>query len=265
MSKLIWPLLWAFCGFVLFALVGYASFGLHPELLSAFPPSFAEFHGQAFVLFSRGQIWFSGLTLFVGLYAFAGTRWIPAFVALYALSLGSEMSGTTSGLPFGPYSYTAFLGPMWFDHVPIVIPLSWFTMALPGYVMAHRLIPQLDRRWTRVLLGSYLLVAWDLSLDPAMSFLTKYWVWGAEGPYYGMPLLNLFGWFVTGLILMLALEFLKTYQWAVNFPIRWITAYYLAVLLLPIGMCAAAGLWWALVLSVASIAIVLVPAWKKLW
>lgn len=262
MRNMTWRLLWGFCGFVVFALLGYASFGVHPELLSHFPTSFAEFYGKAFILFSRGQIWFSGVALFAGLITFAGARWVLGFLAVYALSLASELSGTTSGLPFGPYSYTELLGTKWFDHVPVVIPLSWFTMALPGYIMACKLVPQ--RRWVRVLLASYLLVAWDLSLDPAMSFLTKYWVWGAEGPYYGMPLLNLFGWFITGLVLMLALEVLKTHQWAGLLPIRWVTCYYLAVLLLPIGMCAAAGLWWAVVLSLASLAIVLIPSWRKL-
>ncbi len=260
-----WWMLLGFCAFVAVAVTGYATFGLHPEWLAGLPPHLAEFHGKAFVLFSRGQIWLSGLVLAVGLVTFTGWVWVPAFLALYGLSLASELAGTTVGLPFGPYSYTGFLGMKWWDHVPIVIPLSWFTMALPGYAMAQRIVPHVGSRFKRIALASYLLVAWDLSLDPAMSFLTKYWVWGAEGPYYGMPLLNLFGWYFTGVVLMSALEALGAFRWTPRLPIRWVTCYYLAVLILPVGMCAAAGLWLALLLSTISILAVLVPYWKPLW
>jgi uncharacterized membrane protein len=48
-------------------------------------------------------------------------------------------------------------------------------------------------------LASFVLLSWDLSLDPAMSYATRYWIWGSTGAYYGMPWLNLFGWYVTGI------------------------------------------------------------------
>ena len=61
------------------------------------------------------------------------------FCLIHLTSLTSELSGTTVGLPFGPYHYTAGLGPKWFDHVPLLIPLSWFMMAVPSYAIARRL------------------------------------------------------------------------------------------------------------------------------
>ena len=45
------------------------------------------------------------------------------------MSLASELLGTGLGIPFGPYSYTSLLGPKWFELVPLLIPLSWFTMS----------------------------------------------------------------------------------------------------------------------------------------
>ena len=64
--------------------------------------------------------------------------------------------------------------------------------------------PIFDTLWALRLL----LLAWDLALDPAMSYATRYWIWGDEGPYYGMPWLNLFGWYVTGVVLMAVLSLL---------------------------------------------------------
>ena len=55
-----------------------------------------------------------------------------------------------------------------------------------------------------ILLGTSLLV--DLLLDPAMSKVTSYWIWGETGSYYGMPWSNLFGWAVTGLVLFVILH-----------------------------------------------------------
>ena len=78
-----------------------------------------------------------------------------------------------------------------------------------------------------------------------MSLVTKYWVWGVNGPYYGMPILNLVGWYVTGLALMIALSALRADRWIALLPLRWLVAFYGANLLLPLGMSAAAGLWGA--------------------
>jgi uncharacterized membrane protein len=112
----------------------------------------------------------------------------------------------------------------------------------------------------RVALASFILLAWDLALDPAMSSATKYWEWGDTGPYYGMPLLNLFGWYLTGIVLMGALAALKSDAWISRLPVSWLAGFYGANLLLAVGMCAAAGLWIAVMFTVAALAVVLVAA-----
>src|SRR5690606_11509324 len=122
-----------------------------------------------------------------------------------------ELLGTTSGVPFGEYRYTTALGPQWFGHVPVVIPLSWFYMAVPSYALARLAMP--DRAAGRALLASLILLAWDLALDPAMSGATAYWVWERPGSHYGMPWTNLVGWYVTGLALMFALVWLDADRW----------------------------------------------------
>lgn len=240
------------------SIAGYAVFGLHPELLAT-RPSAAAVYSAAFTFFPRAHVLLGFAALLVVLVRRTGTRWVPAFATCYALSLGSELAGTTIGLPFGAYHYTAGLGTKWFGHVPMLIPLSWFFMALPSYLLARAALLPAERgtrrgRAVAVLVGSLVLLAWDLALDPAMSWITKYWVWGQEGPYYGMPLLNLFGWYATGLVLMVALSLLGAEEWGDALPLRWMLGYYGANLLLPLGMIAAAGLWWAVVFSIAAVA-----------
>ena len=248
--------------FTLAALAGFATFGQHPELLVNIPNATAVY-AVAFTLFARAQVAIAFITLAVALAKAGRLRWVPAFGAVYALSLASELLGTTVGLPFGPYQYTPSLGFRWFGHVPVLIPLSWFTMAVPSLALAARLgargawvvaagssgtrLRRDTPRAARALLirAALILLTWDLALDPAMSRVTSYWVWGNSGPYYGMPWLNLFGWFVTGLAIMAVLARLGALDWTSGVSTKWLAAFYAINLALPMGMNAAAGNWGA--------------------
>ena len=224
------------------SLAGFIAFGLNPDRLAAVPGA-APVYGWMLLWAPRAQILVAFAALALLLTRYTSTRWLPAFGVLYLLSLLSELAGTTVGLPFGPYRYTDGLGVKWLGHVPVLIPLSWFFMALPSYALARWRFPRSVA--ARVIAGSLVLLSWDLALDPAMSLVTKYWVWGVNGPYYGMPVLNLVGWYITGLALMIALSALHADRWVALLPIRWLVAFYGANLLLPIGMNAAADLWGA--------------------
>ena len=249
----------AFWAFTAVSVAGYATFGLHPELLARVPNAM-DTYSVAFTFFPRAHVLLGFAVLALALVRHAGLRWIPAFLAVYAISLGSELAGTTVGLPFGPYSYTDGLGIKWFGHVPLLIPLSWFFMALPSYLLARRALPEAVRGTSRgrmltILVASFVLLTWDLALDPAMSWITKYWVWGNEGPYYGMPFLNLFGWYVTGLALMGALSALGADAWGATLPSGWLLGYWMANLALPLGMIVAAGLWLGVLVTLAGAAL----------
>lgn len=237
-------LLWFFLLFTIFAVSGYGVFGRHPALLSDYP-SLLAWYGKAFLLFGRGHVLIGAAVLGIYLTRRTGWRWIRAFSVIYLISLTSETLGTTYGFPFGVYRYTDLLGMRLFDRVPLLIPLSWFLMALPAYVLARSRFARSDRRVPRLLLGAGLLTLWDLSLDPAMSYLTKYWQWGESGVYYGMPLINLAGWFITGLAIMLALELLQTGSWSARLSIKWLSGYFAITLLMPFGMIFVAGVWGA--------------------
>lgn len=260
MSRFDRLLLYGLYGFTIIAVAGFGIFGLHPELLARWP-ELATFYARSFVLFARLHVLLTAFVLFVYMGRRTGGRWVPAGLVVYGVSLLSETLGTTYGVPFGTYSYTTLLGGKWFGRVPYLIPLSWFVMAVPCYVLARAAFS--EQRWwlARLLLATYLLVTWDLSLDPAMSYLTSYWTWGETGPYYGMPLINLAGWALTGLVIMGVLEAMRAFRWTEAFRVQWMAAFYGAVLMMPLGMVAVAGLWGA----VAATAIALGLAGGIVW
>jgi putative membrane protein len=242
------------------AAAGYATFALHPERLAIMPEA-APVYGWALRLFPPGHIVIGFVALAVILTRRVSSEWVPAALTLYALSLCSELAGTTVGLPFGPYHYTDGLGLKWFAHVPVLSPASWFMMALPSFALATRWVTA--RNLPRIVIAAALLVSWDLALDPAMSKLMPYWVWGRTGPYYGMPLLNLFGWYVTGVVLMIALATLRVDRWMSRIPTSAFAAIYAANLALPALMSVAAGIWPAAALATLPIALVAIAGMRR--
>ncbi|HEY6285933.1 MAG TPA: carotenoid biosynthesis protein [Ktedonobacteraceae bacterium] len=184
-----------------------------------------SYAGSLHIIFGATTMLLFGLLL-------VGTRkTLIFFVASTTISLSMELIGTSTGLPFGPYSYTSFLGIKILDHVPYSIPLSWFYMGFTSYILASVIVPRLLQRglvattrlanadmqlplsghtsrketlWSLVL-GTYFLTVWDLALDPAMAsnnLPLHFWIWHQTGPYFGMPISNLVGWSVTGLAFM---------------------------------------------------------------
>ncbi len=116
------------------------------------------------------------------------------------MSLLFESVGVATGLVYGPYHYTDKLGPLFLGLVPYLIPVAWFMMSYPSFVIADRLIPAGWRRWQRILavaaVGGVVMTAWDLVMDPIM-VASGHWVWDVNGAYHGIPLQNFSGWWLT--------------------------------------------------------------------
>lgn len=244
--------------FTVTSTVGYGYFALRPENLPALEPAL-RFYNISFQFFAQLHILIAFVALGIVLVRRSGTRWIPGLVVVYLLSFTAEHIGTGYGIPFGGYSYTGLLGARLGPRVPVLIPLSWFLMALPCWVLARAAFP--DRLLRRLALGALGLVLWDLALDPAMSALTPYWRWEETGPYYGMPWMNLVGWFVTGLVLMIALERFVGRSLGDTLPVPWMAAFYAIVAALPLGMLCVAGEWLAVVVTLAAMTLVTLGVW----
>lgn len=242
--------------FTLLSIAGYATFGRHPELVASVPGA-ALPYGLALRVFPVGQVWLAFAVMVIYLTRHVGVRWLPAFVLVYALSLSSELLGTGYGVPFGAYHYSALLGPEWMGRVPILIPLSWFSMTVASFGLAQSAGRGGARApWMRVGFTSLLLLCWDLSLDPAMSHATSFWIWGSTGPYFGMPWSNLAGWYVTGIALAATLAIAGADSWMERLSPRWFGAFYGINVLLAVAMDAAAGLWVAVIVTAAALAVI---------
>lgn len=139
-------------------------------------------------------------------------RWLTFMIPAVVISLSSELLGTSTGFPFGEYSYLSGLGYKIAGLVPFTIPLSWFYLGLVSYLIARNgleasVAPGKTFSWLRhvaaILLGATLLTSWDFVLDPAMSQTTlPFWFWGKPGAFFGMPYQNFAGWMGTGALFM---------------------------------------------------------------
>ena len=240
-----WIFLIVQAGIVVASLLGYGIFTSRPDLLVQVDPQ-ARFFTWAFYGFAVGNMLFGGLAVVAESILRERKRAIVALAAIYLVSLTSELLGTTYGVPFGSYSYTTLLGPKWFDRVPLLIPLSWFTMSWATWIIACRR----TRGFQAVLLGACLLVAWDLLLDPAMSRVTSYWIWGEKGSYYGMPWTNLLGWAITGFVLLAMLRKLAPEP---EGDLQFSILVYFVNFLLPLGFCVLNGYWIAVFAGIGAV------------
>lgn len=194
-----------------FGLAGLLWVVPHPEVLSYVPAGQTLFQwsmaggGVGYILLG---------TAAVALYAYRtfGGRGLIAFAcAAIGISLTSELLGTSTGFPFGDYTYLNGLGYKVAGLVPFTIPLSWFYLGMSSVLLAWNGLNTGNRRsslpglWTAgsVVLGSVLLTSWDFVLDPAMSQTDlPFWYWHQPGAFFGMPYQNFAGWLGTGIVFM---------------------------------------------------------------
>jgi putative membrane protein len=133
---------------------------------------------------------------------------LGVFALVAVVAVLTEALGLATGFPYGEYSYSGTLGPILLG-VPFLVPLAWLLMAWPSWVLAARLAPR--SRPARVLVAAYVFAAWDVVLDPQM-VQAGYWRWAHPHPGLPgidtVPLTNLAGWLVAGLLLMALLDLL---------------------------------------------------------
>jgi putative membrane protein len=154
------------------------------------------------------------LTLFALTHAAYALGWRHAaafFAVSAAVSWTFEQAGVATGLVYGRYVYTDVLGAK-LGHVPVLIPMAWFMVIYPGYVIANLIVtrrviaaPSTARQLLALsALGAVAVTAWDLVIDPILSgphYLA--WIWFDGGPYYGVPLQNYAGWLLTTFVVFL--------------------------------------------------------------
>jgi len=144
-------------------------------------------------------------SLFHAWYSIGWRKTLVFFVITAAVSWGYEQVGVETGLIYGNYHYTDYLGQK-IGHVPIIIPLAWFMMIYPSYMIANLIFSKKpflqNNKIPKIILLSLLsagiMTAWDSVIDPYLSGPTvNAWIWEDGGPYFGIPIHNFLGWILT--------------------------------------------------------------------
>jgi uncharacterized membrane protein len=148
------------------------------------PALFAAIHG-ARIYRSRGILVFTGLCLGVA--------------TLF------ESISLRTGFPFGHYWFTDLMGPK-ISGLPILLALAYVGMGYLSWVVSLALLggekkPLSGGRIVLVpLMASFVLTAWDLSMEAVWADIDHGWVWRDGGSYDGVPISNFLGWLLTAYV-----------------------------------------------------------------
>ncbi|WP_323768812.1 MULTISPECIES: carotenoid biosynthesis protein [Roseobacteraceae] len=122
-------------------------------------------------------------------------------VTVFSVGWLFESLSVLTGFPFGRYHYTDLMAPF-IGHVPIFVLPAYLVMGYASWSLATLL---LDGRTVELtsktasrapFLAAFLMVLWDLSMDPLRATVEGRWVWIDGGPHHGVPMTNYAGWFL---------------------------------------------------------------------
>lgn len=137
-----------------------------------------------------------------------GWKRVAVFIGItVAVSFTSEAVGVATGCVFGNYHYTDNLGPKILG-VPPLIQAGYVAMSYASLIVARIILGAIatPAGWRFVavaLAGAFIMVSWDVAMDPYQSTISGDWIWHDGGPYFGVPLHNYAGWFGTVFLFLL--------------------------------------------------------------
>jgi putative membrane protein len=126
---------------------------------------------------------------------------IIMFLLTCTISWSYESLSILTGFPFGNYFYSDILGPK-IGLVPILIMPAYFAVGYMSWVIAHFMLDKFDvgiKKKELVVLpviASFIMVMWDVTIDPVRATLQQSWIWEDGGAYFGVPFVNYIGWFI---------------------------------------------------------------------
>jgi uncharacterized membrane protein len=121
---------------------------------------------------------------------------------ILVVSNACENVGVRTSLPFGRYYFTDVMGPKILA-VPILLGVAYIGMAYLSWTLAMIILgdrqkPLLGRHVvTLPIIAAFMMVSWDLSMDPVWATILRAWVWPQGGAYFGVPASNFVGWYLT--------------------------------------------------------------------
>jgi uncharacterized membrane protein len=138
-----------------------------------------------------------------GTISYRGRDFAAFFLITFIVSNIAENMSILTGVPFGHYYYSDILGPKLFL-VPLIIAPGYFGVGYLSWTLARVLLgafeykPQGWNVFLVPLVAAFVMVSWDMTMDPGTSTIEGGWVWLQGGGYFGVPFSNFVpGWFLT--------------------------------------------------------------------
>ena len=169
-SSIAWTIVGLYAAVSFLRPAGLIPANLNAPLSALLPMAFAVLHG------SRRYGW-------RGMLAFAVIRLV--------VSNAFENVSILTGFNPGPKLFL----------VPLLIGLAYLGMGYLSWTVARLILdgvrPAADRIFALPALASFVMVSWDLTFDPVASTIGQSWIWRDGGAYFGVPVSNFLGWYLT--------------------------------------------------------------------
>ena len=121
-----------------------------------------------------------------------------------SLTFAIENLGIATGIPFGRYHFVVGANLPHIGAVPLVVGPLYFGVGFLAWIIAATLLGEADLHLDRdrnvmalPVIAAFVMVQWDLVMDPANSTLHRAWIWHDGGGYFGVPMSNFAGWYLT--------------------------------------------------------------------
>ncbi len=171
---------------------------------AAFFTSTVNFN-NSFILISTFFTIFLALPTFYYFTKWVGKNnlYILLIVGLVAIII--EGFALNTGFPYGHFFYNSQAGYKIFNSVPVTTPFAWIMILCGCFAISSAF--SRGSFWKLCLSTIGLMVWSDLLLDPVAVSL-GWWYWPNGGIYYGVPLVNFFGWVISAAIGVLMFGYL---------------------------------------------------------
>jgi len=152
-----------------------------------------------------------GLALVATIIAFVhggrtyGWLGISLFLAIcLTVTFAAENLSIATGFPFGHYHFEVAAELPHIGAVPIIVGLLYFTMGYFSWMIASVLLDDADLHLDRPfnvtvlpIIAAFVVVQWDVVMDPRNATVYRAWIWHDGGGYFGVPISNYAGWYLT--------------------------------------------------------------------
>jgi putative membrane protein len=193
-----------------------------------------------------------------------GRRGILAFTG-FCLGTGAlcESLSLRTGIPFGHYYFTDVMGPKLFG-LPFLLVLAYLGIGYCSWILALLILKAHDRPLVGTdiaavpLLASFIMFAWDLSMEPQWATVDRAWIWRDGGPFFGVPVSNFLGWYLTAYLFFQAFALYLRGR-----PVR--SAISAGLWRMPVGMYSICALGNLLIRPLYGTPVIVADATGQLW